>query len=525
MKYINIGNEAFASYLKSEYIDKTGIISIINKTLGTERRYTCVTRCRRFGKSMAANTLSAYYDKSCDSKELFANTEIANDPSFEKFINKYPVIKLDITDFTTKYRNKENIVDRIQEELKTELSEVYRSQIPDLFDGDLMDLLISIADATGERFIMIIDEWDAICREFEPESKVMDAYVDWLRRLFKGSNSLRVFAGVYLTGILPIKKYKTESALNNFREYSMVQPQKLAGFYGFTAKEVEGLCEKHGIDFEEMAKWYDGYQIGNEPSIFNPYSVMEAIAAGECDSFFARTGSYSSVAEYIQMDYKGLKDDIIKMLGGGRCSVDTTKFQNDLSIINSKDDVLTVLIHLGYLAYDKNNKQCYIPNMEVAGELTNAVEDSGWSGVVQAVKASSDLLAATLAGDADFVAKGIDAAHDENTSILSYNDENSLACVLRIAYYSAINDYILHSELGTGKGYADLVLIPRKHVNKPAIILELKYNKSVDAAIEQIIKKQYPAKVAEYTGEMLLVGVNYDKKTKVHSCEIKKIVI
>lgn len=192
MKYINIGNEAFASYLKSEYIDKTGIISIINKTLGTERRYTCVTRCRRFGKSMAANTLSAYYDKSCDSKELFANTEIANDPSYDKFINKYPVIKLDITDFTTKYRNEENIVDRIQEELKTELSEVYRSHIPDLFDGDLMDLLISIADATGERFIMIIDEWDAICREFEPESKVMDAYVDWLRRLFKGSNSLRV---------------------------------------------------------------------------------------------------------------------------------------------------------------------------------------------------------------------------------------------------------------------------------------------------------------------------------------------
>lgn len=323
-----------------------------------------------------------------------------------------------------------------------------------------MDLLIAIADSTGERFIMIIDEWDAICREFEPESKVMDAYVDWLRRMFKGSNSLRVFAGAYLTGILPIKKYKTESALNNFREYSMVQPQKLAEFFGFTASEVQMLCEKHGMDYDEMAKWYDGYKIGNEPSIFNPYSVMEAIASGECDSYFAKTGTYASIADYIQMDYNGLKDDVIKMLGGGRCLVDTTKFQNDLSIINCKDDVLTVLIHLGYLAYDKSQKQCYIPNMEVAGELTNAVEDSGWNGIIHAVKASNDLLAATLAGDEEAVAKGI------------------------------------------------------------------------DAAIALIHNKQYPAKISEYmdssnsihAGEIVLVGINYDKKTKQHECKIERIV-
>lgn len=532
MKYINIGNEVFTSYLQSEYIDKTGMIAVINKTIGTERRYTCVTRCRRFGKSMAANMLTAYYDKSCDSSTLFANTQIAKDPSFEQYLNKYPVIKLDITDFTTKYRNDETIVCKIQEELKAELQEVYPGIASTPSESDLMDLLIAIADSTGERFIMIIDEWDAICREFEPESKVMDAYVDWLRRMFKGSNSLRVFAGAYLTGILPIKKYKTESALNNFREYSMVQPQKLAEFFGFTASEVQMLCEKHGMDYDEMAKWYDGYKIGNEPSIFNPYSVMEAIASGECDSYFAKTGTYASIADYIQMDYNGLKDDVIKMLGGGRCLVDTTKFQNDLSIINCKDDVLTVLIHLGYLAYDKSQKQCYIPNMEVAGELTNAVEDSGWNGIIHAVKASNDLLAATLAGDEEAVAKGIDAAHDENTSILSYNDENSLACVLRIAYYSAINDYILHSELGMGKGFADLVMIPRKHVNKPAVILELKYSNSVDADIAQIHNKQYPAKISEYmdssnsihAGEIVLVGINYDKKTKQHECKIERIV-
>lgn len=524
MKYINIGNEAFASYRQSEYIDKTGMIAVINKTIGTERRYTCVTRCRRFGKSMAAQTLYAYYDKSCDSRALFADTEIAQDSSFEKYLNKFPVIKLDITDFTTQYKDDERIVQKMQEALKKELSEAYSEISSADFEGDFMSLLETIADATGERFIMIIDEWDAICREFKTESKVMDAYVDWLRRMFKGSNSLRVFAGVYMTGILPIKKYKTESALNNFREYSMVQPQRLAGFFGFTADEVKALCDKHGMDYDEMVKWYDGYQIGSEPSIFNPYSVMEAIAAGECDNYFANTGSYTSVADFIQMDYDGLKDDIICMLGGGRCAVDTTKFQNDLSVIHSKDDVLTVLIHLGYLAYDKASKQCYIPNMEVAGELTNAVENSGWSRVADAVNASNDLLKATLQGDALSVAKGVDAAHDENTSILSYNDENSLSCVLRIAYYSAINEYVLHSELGTGKGFADLVLIPRKHVSKPAIILELKYNQSADSAIEQILRRNYPAKIAEYAGEILLVGINYDKKTKQHTCRIDKVV-
>lgn len=207
MKYINIGNEAFASYRQSEYIDKTGMIAVINKTVGTERWYTCVTRCRRFGKSMAAQTLCAYYDKSCHSRSLFADTEIAQDPSFEKYLNKFPVINLNITDFTTQYKDDESIVQKMQDALKKELGEVYSDIVAEVLEGDFMSMLETIADVTGERFIMIIDEWDAICREFKAESKVMDAYVDWLRRMFKGSNSLRVFAGVYMTGILPIKKY------------------------------------------------------------------------------------------------------------------------------------------------------------------------------------------------------------------------------------------------------------------------------------------------------------------------------
>jgi hypothetical protein len=276
------------------------------------------------------------------------------------------------------------------------------------------------------------------------------------------------------------------------------------------------------MDFDELEKWYDGYQIGDEPAMFNPNSVMQAVYDGRCSSYWASTGAYEAIAGYIRMNFDGLKDDILILLSGGRVKVNTTKFQNDMTIILSKDDVLTLLIHLGYLSFNWRKNECYVPNYEVAGELSNAVEDTGWERVVKALRQSEKLLQATLDGDEEAVARGVDAAHDENTSILSYNDENSLACVLSIAYYYAKNDYIILRELATGKGFADIVLIPRKHVESPAIVLELKYNQDADSAIAQIKRKQYPAKVAEYIDNLLLVGINYDKQQKTHTCRIEK---
>ena len=519
--YINIGNAGFQRARNSEYVDKSELIAVVNSTLFTERCFSCVTRCRRFGKSMAAKMLYAYYDHSCDSRNLFADLEIVRDSSFEKHLNKYAAIYLDMTNFVSQYKS-DDIVDKIDAALLEDVSKAY----PDVAiaqEDKLMDYLLRVSIAKEEHFVFIIDEWDAICREFAPGTKAMDAYVSWLRRMFKSQDAMRVFACAYMTGILPVKKYKTESALNNFIEYSMVVPRSMARFFGFTKDEVRTLADKNGIDFEDFVKWYDGYQIGNEPSMFNPNSVMQAIDNGYCTSFWASTGAYDAVAHYIQMNYEGLKDDIIQMLAGGRCKVNPTKFQNDMSIIRSKDDVLTVLIHLGYLSYSWQKSECYIPNKEVAGEMVNAVEDNNWTNVVKALHASEQLLEATLRGDEEAVARGVDAAHDEHTSILSYNDENSLACVLSLAYYYANNDYVIHRELATGKGFADLVMIPRKNVDSPAIIVEMKYNQDADTAISQILRKQYPSKVADYTGEMLLVGINYDKKQKTHQCQIVKI--
>ena len=352
---------------------------------------------------------------------------------------------------------------------------------------------------------------------------ILDEYVMLLRCLFKTQESDEVFAGAYLTGILPIKKYNTESALNNFNEYSVIDPAFLAPCFGFTKDEVKALAEQYRASIEDLKMWYDGYNIGREKSIYNPYSVMKAIQRGVCKSYWTTTGAYDSVVTYIQMNFEGLKDDIIRMLSGEHVYVDTTEFTNDMHIVRSKNDVLTVLIHLGYLAYDEDEYECFIPNKEVGDEMNKAIKATSWEELAKTIQNSKKLLSATISGNEQAVAEAIDIAHDENTSILAYNDENSLACVLSIAYIWAKNEYVIHREFATGKGYADLVMIPRRNVSKPALVIELKYNHSTNTAISQIKRKNYPAKLADYTGDILLVGINYDKESKQHTCKIESL--
>lgn len=523
--YINKGNEGFQSTRNSEYVDKSGLIAVVNSTLNTDKRFSCVTRSRRFGKTMAARMLQAYYDHSCDSRSLFADLEIANHPSFEEHLNKYPVIFIDMGFFVSRHKDK-TVLDELNTEIINDVNSIYPN-VPVKEKDDLMQYLIRVSLDTGDKFIFIIDEWDAFLREcgnipYDESQTVADKYVDWLRRLFKSEPATQVFAGVYMTGILPIKKYKTQSALNNFQEYSMVKPGAMARYFGFTKDEVEALAERHGMNYDELEMWYDGYQIGSEQSMFNPNSVMTAINEQWCDNYWGRTGAFDAVSDYIDMNYEGLKDDIINLLSGGRCSVDPAGFSNDISEVRSRDDVLTVLIHLGYLTYDRREQECFIPNMEVAKEMENAIKANNWKKVVNALKYSKGLLKATLRGNSDYVARALRTIHSDETSVFSYNDENSLACVLSLAYYYARNDYHIHREYPTGEGYADLVLIPRKNTSTPALVIELKYNKNAQAAISQIKARNYPQTVADYTGDILLVGINYDKDTKQHECQIEK---
>ena len=521
--YINIGNDGFRAARNGEYIDKSDLIELVNGSLNSERQFMCVSRARRFGKSMAAKMLNAYYDHSCQSEELFRDLKIAKCPSFPQHLNKYPVLYVDMTNFITRYRNSGDMVQHVQSDILAELKEAYPNVKYGTNDDLLSALYTIVQQAEPSKFIMIVDEWDAILREANSEHDEGEKYVDFLRLLFKSGNSLSVFAGVYMTGILPIKKYKTQSALNNFEEYTMISPGEMAACFGFTDEEVSDLCSRHKIDKEQIKLWYDGYRIGGQSSIYNPLSVIRAIRRRYCESYWSNTGTYETVSHYIKMNFEGLKDDVIKLLAGERCSVNTKNFQNDLNVINSKNDIFTVLIHLGYLSYNRDTNECSIPNKEIGLEFENAVEDTGWNVISDALKQSGQLLQWTIAGDAERVADAIDRIHSDNTGILQYNDENSLACVLALAYYAAKNKYAIIRELPTGKGFADLVLVPRREVDMPAIVLELKYNQTAETAINQIKDKRYTDSLLSYVGEVVLVGVNYDKRSKRHQCNIERM--
>lgn len=523
--FFNPGNAGFASAVRSEiYVDKTEMLKFTNQLLGTEQRFVCVSRPRRFGKSMAAKMLAAYYSRCCDSHALFQKLQIAKEPSFEEHLNRHNVLYIDVQWFRSVAKGKGQLAQTVQY-LQTEIIKELREQYPEtvlLEDNSLPEVLRRIHSDTSDQFIIIIDEWDCLFREDQNNKELQDGYINFLRGMFKGQPAEEFVLLAYITGILPIKKYGTQSALNNFDEYTMVNPKVLAKYVGFTEQEVRRLCRKYHMDFSEAKQWYDGYSFSRVKSVYSPNSVVQAMRNEEFGTYWTETETYETLKQYIDMNFDGMKDAIITMLGGGRCRINPGKFQNDMTSMKSRDDVMTLLVHLGYLAFDSAEKEVFIPNQEVAAEFENAIEDGGWEEIAKVIEASSALLDATLCGDADAVAKGIDEVHTVNSSVLAYNNELSLSCVITVAYFSARKDYVMVRELPAGKGFADIVFVPRKHTDKPALVVELKWDKSAEGAIDQIKRMRYAGVLSEYSGNVLLVGVNYDKKIKEHQCIIEK---
>ena len=520
--YLNPNNIEFRQALNSKiYIDKSMLIENTNSEIYTEQKYICVSRPRRFGKSMAANMLTAYYSRGCDSRELFSNLKISKSESYEKHLNKYNVIHINMVNFLDRSKSMKEMLDyisrRILHELKKEFSDV------DCFDwNNLVSVLEEIFAQTEIPFIFIIDEWDCIFRIHKNNTEAQTKYLDFLRNLLKDQSYVAL---AYMTGILPIKKYGEHSALNIFTEVSMTDPREYAEFTGFTEAEVKDLCIKYNMPFEETKKWYNGYNLMGI-SIYNPRSVVMSMTGGYFNNYWTSTETYEALKVYIEMNFDGLKDTIIKLLAGEKAVIDTTTFCNDMVTFHDKDDVLTLLLHLGYLTYDFFTKEVWIPNYEISQQFASTMKIMGWSEVANSLKLSDELLKATLDADAEKVAEIIEQAHSDNTSILKYNDENSLACVISIAYYSARKNYVVQREMPAGKGFADIVLIPRKNVDSPAVIIELKYDKSAKSAIEQIKEKNYSDCLKDYIGEILMVGINYDRndKSKKHSCIIEKVL-
>ena len=506
--YLNPGYRGFQEILNSKiYVDKTGLIRITNSVLCTQQKYLCVSRPRRFGKSMGLNMLAAYYGRGVDSDALFRNLEIGSDPSYRKHLNQYDVIRINMQEFLSVSETVDSMLSMLRRYLLFDLEETYADVR--FRDGqNLIQVMKDVCIKTGHTFIILIDEWDCLFREYQDDKDSQKKYLDFLRAWLKDQEYVAL---AYMTGILPVKKYGTHSALNMFSEYSMTEPGRLASYFGFTQEEVRTLCEAYDMSFEEAGSWYDGYQLTCREngrtvtySMYSPKSVVDSMLNGFFSSYWNRTETYEALKVHIQMNMDGLKDAVISMLGGEEVPVHTGSFTNDMTTFASKDDVLTLLVHLGYLNYNWMEKTVSIPNKEVAEEYITAIRTMDWSEVTRSIEDSRKLLEALWQQDAERVANGIERAHEE-ISVLKYNDENSLCCTIQLAFYFAREYYTIIREMPAGKGYADLCLIPRKaHADKPAAVIELKMDMDTKGAIAQIKERGYTDALKEYQGNLHL---------------------
>lgn len=527
--YLNPGNSGFTGIRNDTYVDKSGMISRINETIDTPRRLTCVSRPRRFGKSFAAQMLCAYYDKSCDSSALFEDLAIAREQkyagSYRRHLNQYNVIYLDMSAVMGAVENKEDIVPFVIRNVTGEVADACPGvKVAEAF----YDTLANAVGFLETKFIMIIDEWDAPIREAKDSPKVGRSYLEFLRSLFKNSSvTAKIFAAVYMTGILPIQKDGSQSAISDFQEYSIIHPMDFAEFVGFTQEEVKALCEQNDRDFSMMKMWYDGYTMEGVGFVYNPNSVMKAVRNNKFRSYWTETSASKSLMEYISLDFDGMSKTITGLLGGIDVSVDTDSFSNDLTTFHNCDDVLTLLIHLGYLAYQDETKTARIPNEEIRLEFARTVREVKRDETIRRVRESDRLILDTVQGNTEAVAAQIEKIHRQETAPLFYNNEQALRSVIKLAYFSYKDHYLKFEELPSGDGYADIIYFPKKHSALPALVIELKWNRTAPGAIEQIKNKSYPEALSGYGGKILLVGIAYEKdagdKKGKYTCMIEEI--
>ena len=519
--YLNPGAAMLLRARASEiYVDKSNILKLLNKVCNTQENYVCISRPRRFGKSMTANLISAYYDRTVETIKVFAGLNYAKSTEFARWAGKFDVIKVNVQEFLSNSESIAELLTLWQQSLLWDLLAEY----PDYRYFNKNNLARTMSDIyvyTGRTFVIVIDEWDCIFREYKDDKAAQRVYLDFLRDWLKDKPYISL---AYMTGILPIKKLKTQSALNNFTQFTMLNAGPLTPYIGFNEDEVIDLCEKYEIDFAEVRRWYDGYRLGDY-HVYNPNALVNLTIMRTFQSYWSQTGTYLSILPLINMDFDGLRTSIIEMLSGSSVEVNVNEFQNDMVSFADKDDVLTLLIHLGYLAYDQRTQRAYIPNEEIRQEFRAATKRNKWNELIEFQQESEKLLEATWEMDAETVAEQIEKIHAEYTSVIQYNNENSLSSVLSIAYLSAIKYYFKPiRELPTGRGFADFVFIPKPLYRDyyPALLVELKWNKDAETALNQIKERKYPESLQQYTGDILLVGINYDKKEKVHQCVIEK---
>ena len=527
---------------KDIFVDKTHFIEKMSTKMNTDKRFIAVTRPRRFGKTVTAHMLLAYYSKEYEGHKIFDELEIANISNYTEHLNKYDVIYIDMNFISSLYEgylknNKvsgvETLIDYLEYAIINDLRE--REDFAECFNKHqientgLLKALSTLRNDLNAQFIFIMDEWDLIYRDYRNETALQEKFIELLRGLFKSDGGKACFALTYLTGILPIKKYNSQSALNNFKEYNMLTPEPFETYFGFTEEEVAEIVKSPDctLSYQELKKWYKGYKL-NGIDIYNPNSVVSAVSDGKCKSYWSGTSSNEEIVRLINMDFDGIKEDIINLIEGDEVTFSCANFQNDMVTLKDKNDVFSLLVCLGYLgcAETKNQfrKVAYVPNAEIKAVLLDIVREQNWYERIETIKRSENLLKAIKELDGTTVATIIQDIHNSSAvSLLDYNDEESLTyCIMTGLLWSTLDDYSYHREDQAGKGRVDLVYEPltRRH---PLILIEFKYDGSAEEAIAQIKKQEY---FKRYTGQyrnIIIVGINYSTKTKDHQCLIEKM--
>ena len=551
--FLNPGKNAFKEAVRSEiYVDKTDMIRHLNAVVGTKQKYVSVSRPRRFGKSMAADMICAYYDRTAESRAVFENFRIAkgerdtadgNSASWDAWLGHFDVVRIVMTRFFKKQFTVQEGLSRLQDLVIREFRKTY-PMVDYYNDHDLLQTVEDVYTTIDRQVVFVIDEWDAVFRIRPDDRDGQNEYLDFLRDLLKDNDRIAL---AYMTGILPIKKYGEHSALNMFTEYSMMAPRQFAPYTGFTDTEVRMLCSRYDMKYDDIAKWYDGYRVsdriptdkreayrsgmyqGHVMALYSPLSVVESMTTGMIRNYWNKTESYEALAEYIRMDYGGLKSAVALLMDGGRIRIDPSSYQNDMTTFHGRDDVFSLLIHLGYLGYDDSTEEVFIPNREILDEFRTSTKSEEWGSTFHSFSLSQEILKATWNMEEEKVAELLEKAHDQAAGI-TYNSEAALSYAIQLAYYAAQKYYTTILELDTGKGFADIVYLPSlAYQDKPVLLIELKYEKTAETALSQIRRRHYPDRLQHYKGNILLVAVNYDREIKSdkegfkhHTCLIRR---
>lgn len=515
------------------FVDKSMLLKELFPALGKKNRYFCITRPRRFGKSVMANMVGAFFGKAADSSGLFDTLAIAGERDYVAYLNQYNVIYIDFSRMPENCGSYYAYISRILNGLREDLMQEY----PNLARGAekaIWDNLQMIFEETGQKFIFVMDEWDAVFHKSFITEEDREKYIEFIRNLLKDQVYVEL---AYMTGILPIAKYSSGSELNMFLEYDMVTKKKFSEYFGFLDTEVDKLYERYRqetdspeITREDLGIWYDGYCTVTGKRLYNPRSVVCALTENELSNYWTSSGPYDEIFYYVRNNIEDIRDDLTFMISKERVPVVLLGYAATEPELKTRNQIYSAMVVYGLLTYEDGS--VFVPNKELMDKYNELLLTNDKLGYVHRLaKESEKMLAATLSRDTKTMTEILKFIHDTESPILSYNNEAELSAVVNLAYLAARDRYRVEREDKAGEGFVDFIFYPERR-ETDGIILELKVDSTPEEAIRQIQDKNYVLRfkgklgeMPKYTGNVLAVGISYDKKSKKHSCKVEVISV